>query len=83
MSEFGQFMSVDDINARVVEVCSKPLLERQKKLCTLFKEIYRGHLRTRSVLPAMPSPSPGAGATPEQPERATDGSSNPGGQPME
>jgi hypothetical protein len=83
LSEFGEFMSVDEINARVAEVARNPLSARQKKLCTLFMEIYAELLRMRSVLAATVSPTPGVATAPAQPEPSTDGSPSPGVKPKE
>jgi predicted KAP-like P-loop ATPase len=52
LSDFDQFVAVDEFKGRVDELAKKGLSERDAKLCGIFMELYSKHVRDRHLFPA-------------------------------
>ena len=81
LTEFEQFMSVEEIRRRVEEVREKQLSERHARLCMVFMDVYAEGVRNRTAFPVPPSTPGGKGgaASPEpkpQPQGGTGGGVN-------
>ena len=62
LSDFEQFMPIDEIMRRVEDVSKKQISELHSKLCSVFMDVYREHVRNRRMFPV---------AVPEQADAET------------
>ena len=60
LSDFEQFMPVDEIMRRVEEVSKKQISELHAKLCSVFMDVYREHVRNRGMFPVAEPEQTGA-----------------------
>jgi predicted KAP-like P-loop ATPase len=82
LSDFEQFMPVDEVKSRVEEVSRKQLSQRHANLCKVFMDLYAEHLRNKSALPPAavpPDVQPDAVSPEPRPDESTNGEDKPKG----
>lgn len=70
LSDFEQFMPVDEVKARVEDLAKKQPSDYVAKLCSVFMDVYEEHVRNKTAFPeatpGQPAPAP-EGKTPTTP----------------
>lgn len=72
LSDFEQFLPVDEVKARVEDLAKKQPSDYVAKLCSVFMDVYEEHVRNKAAFPeattGQPAPVP-QGAKPESATR--------------